>query len=334
MNRETLSTVALMRRYLEQPSAETIERVRTFSATEVAAQLIALGVESEERLEAVGHWDEFRRDHGWVSLLASLIDTVDDQRGRIDAAIGIWPDLVEAGASGRLLYFYLFAMCGEATGEYLRAVGFDDTVVDATLGVLVRHARIHRRKWGLAGVDAGWWMVVTLRGELVQIKSLQFHRVNLGVGTLSPSPWYDDADVEALGTGFRRSDPSIGLHIPDGALLTPAALDATFDEARRVLSTCWPVHQRRLATCQSWLLDDQLAVYLPANSNIMGFQRRFTLLPEWVDDDADTLEFVFRSPDTPLSRLPRDTTLQRAILSVLERGGHWRARSGWFDFDS
>ena len=50
-------------------------------------------------------------------------------------------------------------------------------------------------------------------------------------------------------------------------------------------------------------------------------------------DDADTLEFVFRRPGLRLDELPQRTTLERAIVARLRDGGHWRSRTGWFDFD-
>jgi hypothetical protein len=327
------SVIAMMRQSLEPPSVEGIERVLTFSANDLAATLGELGVDANEASEIVDYWDELRRDETWVALLAALRATVEHQRGDIDAPIAIWPDLEDAGPSGRLLYFYLFALCCRGAREFLTDARCPEEIIDSTLGVLARHAAIHRRKWGTTGVDAGWWMLPTLRGEIVHIGSLQFHRVNLGLGTLSPDPWFTDDEMAALGEGFRRGDPSIGVHIPEGAALDPDRLDATFDDARTVLGTIWPVVQRRIATCQSWMLDDQLKDFLPASSNILAFQRRFTMLAAWVEDDWDTLEFVFRSPGVALGDLPRRTTLQRGIIEVLERGGHWRARTGWFDFD-
>ena len=176
-------------------------------------------------------------------------------------------------------------------------------------------------------------MIPTLRAEMLQVGSLQFHRVNLGVGTLSPHPWYTEEEVATLGVGFRRGDPSAGIHIPEGADLSPQRLDETFARARQVLGAVWPVTQRRIATCQSWMLDDRLGGALAPTSRILGFQRRFTLLPRWMDDDEDAIEFVFRRPGAALADLPRSTSLERAILDVLMSGGHWRNRAGWLDFD-
>ena len=53
----------------------------------------------------------------------------------------------------------------------------------------------------------------------------------------------------------------------------------------------------------------------------------------WYDNDEETLGFIFQQPGALPQDLPRDTSLQRGILDLLERGRHWRARPGWFDFD-
>ena len=199
--------------------------------------------------------------------------------------------------------------------------------------IVARHTQIHQHKWGSVGFDPGWWLLPVLRGEMVQIGSLQFHRVNLCVGNLSPEPWYAPEESRRRGEGFRRGDPSIGIHIPNGTALGARDLDATFERAREVLGERWPVEQRRLATCQSWLLDAQLADFLDPASNIVMFQRRFTLLDEWYENDQETLDFIFQRPGASAEALPRETSLQRGILELLERGGHWRARPGWLDFD-
>src|SRR5262249_22677272 len=89
---------------------------------------------------------------------------------------------------------------------------------------------------------------------------------------------------------------------------------------------------RRVATCTSWLLDDQLAEYLPADSNILAFQRRFEPVPGAQDDDASMLRAVFGADHAQaLDALPQETTLQRAVVRHLRSGRHWRMRTGWYD---
>lgn len=325
--------VAAMWLVLETPSARVVDRVLSTSSAMIDAELGRLGLTREEREEARDQWEEFRQDFEWVTLLAAVVEMVEQQRGNHDARIPHWADPVDLGANGRLLYFYLSAICAEGTRSFLFDSGCPSDLIESTLSDVARHAAIHRRKWGLNGVDAAWWMLPVLRGELIGIGSLQFHRVNLGVGSISPTGWYTKSEINELGVGFRNGDESLGIHIPDGVSLTPDALCETIERARSVLGSMWPSGQRRLATCDSWLLDTQLMDYLPPTSNIIQFQQMFSLVPRWTEDDKDALEYVFRRPGTTLSDLPQTTSLERAIVDLLRRGGHWRTRVGWFDFD-
>jgi hypothetical protein len=329
----TEATMAEMRAFLPSPSSDAEARVRELRATDIEDTLGAVHVPMAVIHDAVAQLEALRADEGLATLLASLVEWVVRTRGDIDAPIPIWDDLDDVGTSGRFFYLYLFAICYESTLDLLRRAGCPSDVIDSTMTVMPRHVNVHERKWGSVGFDPGWWLLPILRGEMVQVGSLQFHRVNLGIGNLSPEPWYSTDGASKLGEGFRRGDPSVGIHIPYGAALAPRDLDATFARARQVLGSMWPVEQRRLATCQSWLLDTQLEDFLDPASNIMQFQRRFTLLDGWYDNDHETLLFIFQRPRVARSELPRDTALQRGVLDLLERGGHWRARPGWLDFD-
>jgi GNAT-like C-terminal domain/N-acyltransferase N-terminal domain len=320
-----------MRAFWPAPSRLARERVESVAASEVASVLGEIGLSGEHIEEIVSHWREAQTSEEWSSLLAAGCTMVARDRGHIDQPLPIWPDLDDEGDVGRLFYFYLGALCYDDTLAYLRENATPEVVIESTMNIYLLHAATHRRKHGTLGFDAGWWSLLVLRGELLAMGSLQFHRVNLGVGSLAPE-WYGDDDPHATLLGFRRGDASVGIHIPQGADLTPPTIERTFDEARHVLGRIWPTNARRLATCRSWMLDERLLA-LRTDSNLVQFLRRFELVPGSLDGDEDVVDFVFQLPGVALADLPRRTSLDRLITSVLESGEHWRIRSGWFDFD-
>jgi hypothetical protein len=121
------------------------------------------------------------------------------------------------------------------------------------------------------------------------------------------------------------------VHIPSySGGLDPAACDASFTLAREFYATHYPEEPHRIAVCKSWLMDRQLATFLPETSNIVRFQQRFGIAytPE-APGDRDTLEFVFRTPEVPLDQLPQRTTLERAVVHHLQTGGHFYGGMGW-----
>ena len=68
-----------------------------------------------------------------------------------------------------------------------------------------------------------------------------------------------------------------------------------------------------VGTCTSWLLDPQLAEYLPAGSNLVRFQRRFELVPGLRIDNESIVSFLRSGPGVAPEQPPRETALQRAV---------------------
>lgn len=231
-----------------------------------------------------------------------------------------WPNLPAAlGPVGRWLYLWVLLATVPDLRRYHAEHGVPDEVSWATLRDMGEKVGLHRRFFGVGGFDRQDWATAHFRGVLYALGRLQFNLVPLPPAVLA-------ATGGGMPVGF-------GVHIPEtGGPLTPAACD---DSLRRV-RPFFADHLRArctVATCTSWLLDEQLAEYLPAGSNIVAFQRRFTPVPEadQPDEPGDPaiLGFVFRKVDPDLAELPRRTTLERAVVDHLRAGRHWRVRTGW-----
>jgi GNAT-like C-terminal domain len=175
---------------------------------------------------------------------------------------------------------------------------------------------------------------MTLRAEIFDLGRLQFGLYRLGLSDDSP-PWYEADEAARRGPGFGTGDSCVAVHIPEGGPLEPEACDESFELARGFFAEFFSVFDqpRVLATCWSWLLDDQLAEWLPPDSNIVRFQRRFELVPRFSGGDGAMFDFIFRRPHAlqHLDSLPQRTLLERAAVAHVRAGGRWRARSGWLD---
>lgn len=328
------STLELMDSFLGPASDEALGRVRDTSRDEMVQRIGELDLAPAVAHELIENWEQTRDSPRWSSMLAALVSCVERDRGNIDAPIAIWDDLDEHGPSGRLLYYYLFALEIRELRAWYESIGVPEDVSAASIGALARHGETHLLKHGTHGVDAGWWMLPILRAEILQVRSLKFHRVHLGVGTLAPLPWLDASAAEAMGEGFRPGDESLGIHIPARIDLSADELDATFTRARDVLARVWPCATRRIATCQSWMMDDRLVAVLGEGSRIVGFQRRFELIGPYAEDVDTVMYFVFgrsRADVANLADLEATSRLQRAVLDVVVSGGAWHSRTGWLD---
>jgi GNAT domain-containint protein/N-acyltransferase family protein len=209
-----------------------------------------------------------------------------------------------------------------------REIGVTDDISWETLAHLGRAVAAYRARHARAGVALRFWDWLRYTGWLYQVGRLEatIYRLRTHPKEAGPLLWYDDETAQRLGLPFRIGDPALGIHIPAGEPLDPHACD----ESLRRMREGFP--GRRVATCTSWLLDDQLAGYLPADSNIVRFQQRFQIVPGARDDDEAVLSAVFgpareRGPGA----LPRETALQRAAADHLAAGRHWRMRTGWLE---
>jgi hypothetical protein len=204
-----------------------------------------------------------------------------------------------------------------AVRAYHRAHDIDDETSWRILGTLAVQLANRRELHGEGGLHTQNWMTHHFRGAIYALGRLHFERLVLPPGDPEPD-------------GPQPTEPVLGLHIPEGRL-TPESVDDALEQAVGFFARHFPAEPYRHAVCTSWVLDPQLTGYLPADSNILRFQRRFTLRPPSpADDSATVVEFLFKRPLADLDGLPRSTTLQRAVIDHIRDGHSWQFRTGWF----
>jgi len=225
------------------------------------------------------------------------------QTAALEAAIGTGRPVPWASADER---FQLLALLGAvpAASAWFVAEGIDADIANASLADLTPKLR----DYGVAATGVDWLAKVVTCGVFV-LGRLQFEPAQAGA-------W--------------------NTHIPESGPLDPAACDASF--ARAVAFFRARGDETTAAfECHSWLLDPQLAEYLPAESNILNFQRHFELTDAATTDapvdgategDHAVAKFVFRRPLADLPTIAPATTLERAALTHLAAGRHWHERAG------
>jgi hypothetical protein len=305
---------------LKQPGADVADLEQVTTA-EAARRLALLGVPDADHTGVLATLPGADRTPDlWEALLRchQVLYAPDPIPSRkVD-----WPDAPAGlGEAGRYFYVHLFLLALPSLLALHGRLNIPFDVTAATVRDLGEKVANYRRYYDTGGFDLQGWLVRHFRGTLFRLGRLQFDRAVLTI---------DEYQAET-DDGPKDGTPVLEVHIPGGGPMTPEACDESFQRARPFFRAHFPDERYEYGTCRSWLLDPQLTEFLPETSNIVRFQRRWTPFGPTPDGDSDVLEFVHHLPPGTggLAALPQDTTLQRAIVSHLQSGGHWRLGCGW-----
>ena len=126
---------------------------------------------------------------------------------------------------------------------------------------------------------------------------------------------------------LKKGDPVLGVHIPSKGALTKEACEESYARACEVFKNCYPEFAFKAFHCRSWMLDPTLRECLPESSNILAFQKKYTLYAGKTDGKA-VFNFVFKMQPVDYNDLPEDTTLQRALKKLYLDGKYIYELSG------
>jgi hypothetical protein len=284
------------------------------------------GVVEDDRREMLAARPDPDQDLEWWAIVSAMAGSLERDIEQPVPSTGFhgWP-MVPTNASPVGMFAGAWALLSSLPRlvDVHTRRGVPETVTRATVSALGGVMGSHRHIAGRPGVGLIplWGPPLRFRGADFEIGRHSFTRTHLGLG--------DGVAGHVL-----------MIHVPPIGPLDPETSEQSITEAARMFERCYPEEPISSFVCRSWLLDPQLAEYLPESSNILRFQRRFTLLPAVAsedphDDDRDMMRTglsVF-APDGPvrpedLARVPQKTTLQRAFVTHLRSGRHWQKRTG------
>lgn len=289
--------------------------------------LLDLAVPQEDINPLVAMMPTHERDEGILWLVERCGWLLVRDMGSLDERVR-FPDLPEAfGPVRRFFYVYVFVAALPHVQAYCRAREIPEQTIRHTLMDLGRKMALHRRRHGAGGFDLQSWLTLHFRGTIFELGRLQYQRGCLGKRT--------GEAIAAAGFPYGPGDPTLSVHIPNSmGPMSPSACDAAFERAGAFFARHFPEEAYQTAVCHSWLLDAQLGEYLPERSNIIRFQRRFTIAYTPDADTLNVLRFVFdqvptSGDDILLDGLPQTTHLERTMVSHLQSGRHWHGAMGW-----
>ena len=288
-------------------------------ADDLPDRLTLLGFAADDHADALAAAAAVSQQPAEVAAIQGMAQRLVPGIGRIgdpwDGSLP-WPWRSE-GADSRygagVLEMLALLACADQVLTYHRSRGISVEDSWRALSDLGQQVAVHRITYGAFGLHTHDWLRVAWSGALYWLGRLQFNV---------------------------QRDPVVGdwvysTHIPRTGPLTPSSVDDSFAWAQRFFGEHFADYPVTAFHCSSWLLDPELAAALPPTSNMARFQRRWSLEGEGHDTDDDAIFFTFnRRPPVDRDTLPRDTTLQRAILDRLAAGGHWQSWHGRIPFES
>ena len=275
-----------------------------------------LAIDEEDQQEILAPWPSPDVDSEIRRSLERAYETLVEDLGGF-APLELAGPSVASTQFGRYFFVYVYLAALADVRRFHKQRRIPDDISWATLADLGRNLRRDRLLLGDGGLRTSGWLTLHFRGAIYQLGRLQFNRMNVRAAHVADA--------------FRDGEPALGIHIPESGPLTAESCDDSLAHARTFFAQHFPETPTRVAICTSWLLDPQLADYLAPDSNIVRFQRRFTLVGDGYDGDADVLRFVFHRIAPTIDELPQRTTLERAIITHLRAGKHWHNRTGWLE---
>ena len=127
---------------------------------------------------------------------------------------------------------------------------------------------------------------------------------------------------------LRNGDNVCKIHISASGPLKPELCKHSLIRANAFFKTHFADFNPKGFSCDSWLLDIQLADYLKSDSNIINFQSLFNLYPIPDSNDNQTMERVFGKRPKKLAQAPQNNLLQKSIVQHMQNGKHWRHGGG------
>lgn len=127
-----------------------------------------------------------------------------------------------------------------------------------------------------------------------------------------------------------EGEKEIAVHIPSDADMSEESVRKSFADFYVFRDQYFPEWKNVKLTCDSWMMMPELEIFLGENSNIVKFQKLFTL--DVIDRDATWyMGWIFPGYEIVDDKLPENTGLQRELKKYLLAGNKFGIAKGHID---
>ncbi len=229
-----------------------------------------------------------------IGPLEPLLDGLGDYETAAEAYKKLKESLPEDEGQWQMLYCQL--ECARRLWKRYEKMQIGKEIFADTMKCFSRFLDECRRKTGNLYFDRGWWTYRQISMRLFRLGTLEYEF----------SLW--------------EGKPAVAVHIPSDADLSETCVNVSFHQAESFFKTFFSEFNYQVYSCNSWLLSPALGMLLSEDSNILRFQKQFSIVEE-NPEDISFMEWLFQtSKDADIRELPEATSLQKAVKHRLLSG--------------
>jgi hypothetical protein len=170
-------------------------------------------------------------------------------------------------------------------------------------------------EWGFDGYS---WLIHHLRGRMFRLGRLIFEIAYISEWHLQPEESKPDLNL---------GDPILSVHISRGGRLDESAVLESFELAKEFFPKVL-IFNFKAFWVSTWLFDPELGKLLPPDSNIVKFQKLFTIIKYWESDDGFSQVFGNITKEN-INGAPTDTHLRKTLVKHILSGGKMQCGAGF-----
>ncbi|MDP4133073.1 MAG: acyltransferase domain-containing protein [Bacillota bacterium] len=195
----------------------------------------------------------------------------------------------------------------EALKEEYTKHGIPEDILMDTLSDIVCWSKTCKKLTGKLGLIETFWISKHMDFKLFKLGRLQFT--------------FGQAKINCSKHNLYEGDNILEIHIQEGGPLTPESCIDSIKKAEDFFHRYFPEYDYKCFTCHSWLLNEELKLFLKPDSNILKFQKLYDIVDREESDNA--ILYIFRWGITKEEVLNYECSnnLQKAIQNHVINGG-------------
>lgn len=206
----------------------------------------------------------------------------------------------------------IFLCLSKKAREYYRAQNIEDRIYhDTMLDLRYKLEECKLVKGVVGSFVAGWFI------GFFNLTRFSFGRLQIGLKPFGREYARD-------GKVLTPESPVLDVHIPrTGTPLLPEACMESYRRAKAFYRA--QVGEEAAFYCHSWLLYPENFQILSPQSNTYRFMAQYDIIQSGINRNGEDLWRLFDTQEQHWARLPADTSMRRAYVEHIRRGG----KTGW-----